>query len=407
LEARIWIDKASLSITPASFTWSGLFDGASNGAQFGYASIMPKTAGAFYTGLQSVNNTWPGPFGFVIGNNSMPANYTARQFMEFSVNLTKLGLDPVTLLGSNACGMAFRKVLVKSRASTSFTAELKDFVGPFDFFMSPKAQAATDIPFYCGVYGVSTLQVTNPVSTSIYEWSTPDGNIVGSTTGPSVTADFPGTYYVTQKLQSSCPAYATDTVVITYDASCSLLDNNLRRFTARNEKGNAILNWAVSNTSEIKYFEIERSTDGNRFSSVEKIYLGPDGKTEFQIVDIINNLKASNIFYRLKIVENNGKVSYSKVVRLANLNHLTSVFNIAPNPVKDAVTLNITASSENQMQVYFYNVNGELIKIINAKVQKGSNSMTISGLNNWQNGVYVIKIILGNEVGISKMVVMH
>ncbi len=36
--------------------------------------------------------------------------------MEFSVNLTKLGLDPVTLLGGDDCGMPFRRILVKGRS---------------------------------------------------------------------------------------------------------------------------------------------------------------------------------------------------------------------------------------------------------------------------------------------------
>ncbi|MGZ3840261.1 MAG: hypothetical protein ACXVBI_16935, partial [Flavisolibacter sp.] len=43
IEARIWVDRAALSITPASFNWSGQFDGAATGSQFGYASILPKT----------------------------------------------------------------------------------------------------------------------------------------------------------------------------------------------------------------------------------------------------------------------------------------------------------------------------------------------------------------------------
>jgi hypothetical protein len=38
----------------------------------------------------------------------------------------------------NACGMPFRRVLVKTRASASFTASLKDFVGPFDLFLAPR-----------------------------------------------------------------------------------------------------------------------------------------------------------------------------------------------------------------------------------------------------------------------------
>src|SRR5215204_2346203 len=46
IEARIWVDQAMLAITPSQFNWAGQFDGASAGAQYGYASIMPKTAGA-------------------------------------------------------------------------------------------------------------------------------------------------------------------------------------------------------------------------------------------------------------------------------------------------------------------------------------------------------------------------
>ncbi len=45
IEARIWVDRASLALTPKSFNWGGKFDGASNGSQFGYASIIPKNSG--------------------------------------------------------------------------------------------------------------------------------------------------------------------------------------------------------------------------------------------------------------------------------------------------------------------------------------------------------------------------
>ncbi|MGZ3911888.1 MAG: hypothetical protein ACXVBR_17505, partial [Flavisolibacter sp.] len=104
IEARIWVDRAALSITPASFNWSGQFDGAATGSQFGYASILPKTGGAYYTGLGSGNNTWAGPFQLILQNNSQVTNYSKDQFMEFSVNLTKIGLDPVTTFGTDVCG---------------------------------------------------------------------------------------------------------------------------------------------------------------------------------------------------------------------------------------------------------------------------------------------------------------
>jgi hypothetical protein len=57
LEARIWVHISALSTTPAAFNWGGQFDGDGAGATYGYANILPKTAGAFYTRLQCVNNT--------------------------------------------------------------------------------------------------------------------------------------------------------------------------------------------------------------------------------------------------------------------------------------------------------------------------------------------------------------
>ncbi|MER3469755.1 MAG: hypothetical protein C4330_00040 [Chitinophagaceae bacterium] len=174
IEARIWVDRRTLTITPKDFDWAGSFDGASNNSQFGYASIRPKNGGTYYSGLQSGNNTWAGPFGFIDGGNNLTTTYSARQFMEFSVNLTKLGLDPITLLGGSACGLPFRRILVKTRSSTSFSSELKDFIGPFDFFTPAPVQAQADVPVFCGVVSISHLWVNNPLPASVYNWTTPN-----------------------------------------------------------------------------------------------------------------------------------------------------------------------------------------------------------------------------------------
>ncbi|MDF2191602.1 T9SS type A sorting domain-containing protein [Paraflavitalea sp. CAU 1676] len=224
LEARIWVNKSALTtVTPAAFSWGGAFDGATAGSTFGYANILPTSAGAFYTGLQCGANTWAGPFGLVRGDNSFVPDYEQDQFLEFSVNLSKLGVDPLVSMG-DACKMPFRRILVKSRSSSSFSAELKDFVGPFDFFRAAMATAAADIPMFCGSAGISTLSVSNPLITSLYTWKTPDGHIAGGSIGPTIMVDQPGTYIVSQELMDSCGStYATDTVLVTLDPFCTLL----------------------------------------------------------------------------------------------------------------------------------------------------------------------------------------
>lgn len=191
--------------------------------------------------------------------------------MEISVNLTRLGLDPVTLLGSNACGMPFRRVLAKTRASTSFTAELKDFAGPFDFFLAPRAQVVADVPLFCNAAGVSNIAVINPYSTSVYSWATPDGHIVGSNTGPQIVANMPGTYIVTQQLSNGCDTYATDTAVIVFDPFCEILDKNLTGLTGHRLNEQVWLEWKVLRNRDIALFETQKSADGKNFVPVHEV----------------------------------------------------------------------------------------------------------------------------------------
>lgn len=401
LTARIWINRASLLMIPQDFEWTGEFDGASSGSTFGYAGIRPKGGGIFYTGLTCGANTWAGPFSLIREDNSMVNTYISGQFMEFSVNLTKLGLDPVTLLGGNACGMPFRRVLVKSRASTSFTAELKDFVGPFDFFIAPRATAAADIYLYCGTIGVSQLSVTNSVASSIYTWTTADGHIVGSNTGPNITVDAPGTYIVTQQLQASCPAYAQDTITIVYDPDCGVLEDDLNDFRGQLKDGIATLDWSVEHNENITYFDLERSTDGLHFTSVER--MAPGQSAYYTATDDVSMLGTPYVYYRVKIRSNSGAGKYSKVVALALPNILRTAISVGPNPVRQTMTVSVVSPSTRTLSLTIYDAQGKLMRTETTTVQKGSTMLTYTGFEGWPKGMYVVKTLVGNELFVERM----
>jgi hypothetical protein len=408
LEARIWVDKASLSMTPQAFDWAGTFDGASSGSQYGYAGIKPKTAGAFYTGLTSVNNTWAGPFQLVVGNNTVYPTYTATQFMEFSVNLSKIGLDPVTLLGGNSCGMPFRRVLVKSRASNAFTSSLKDFVGPFDFFLTPRVKAYADIPLFCGVYGVSNLKVSNPVSTSVYNWSTTDGHISGDSTGTSIYVDSPGTYVVSHRLQVGCPVYATDTVKVAYDLKCAVLETNLISLAGilNKNKQSVKLNWRVLNNQEISYFQIERSTDGLHFKSAGNPQPGISqiGTVDYSSVDDIGFISSRYVFYRLKMVSAEGKGSYSNVIKIKVSSEIQSGISLTPNPVKDKLSVTLSSAEDNTIQLLMYDFTGKLIRSMTTEVKSGKSIIDLNDLEKLERGIYAVKVLMGKKVFVERFV---
>ena len=406
IEARIWVDQASLDITPAAFNWSGKYDGASSGTQYGYASIVPKGGAAFYTGLQCSNNTWAGPFALVRENNSVTDEYTARQFMEFSVDLTTLGLDPVTLLGGNACGMPFRRIMVKTRSSTSFTAELKDFVGPFDFFLAPRAEAAADVPVYCGISGVSEIQVTNPIATSVYTWTTPDGNIVSAPTGPSITVDAPGTYIVTQQLAGDCPAYATDTVQIVFDPLCTILESSITDFDASLQGPRVNLRWTVAQNQESRYFDLQRSIDGKNFTTINRIEANAAASlASYAATDGVASLNSAHVYYRLKVKNRMGYIKYSKTVMVQLPVYQVQSVAVTPNPAKENLQISIVAGAEADVQVTIFDFTGKAVKTMQIRASKGRSALTVNGLKTWPKGVYVVRVVLGGKVFTDKVIV--
>lgn len=420
IEARIWVSKTDWqTVTPVAFNWNGLFDGDGAGATYGYAGISPKVAGTFYTGMGSANNAWAGPFGLVLQDNSLaytnPApptatnsKYIADQFIEFSVNLTKLGLDPVTLLGGDVCGTPFNRIVVKTRASASFTAALKDFVAPTDLFLSPRAEIEAEFPVFCTDTMQSRVDVINPSVTSTYLWSTPNGNIVTNPpTGPTIIVDMPGTYIVTQYLNVACAPYAADTIVINFnDSTCIVLQNKVLSFDGIINNGIAAMNWRVTNNDAFRFFDLERSVDGMNFQFISRIVNDRSQYIEasYFFNDVVRDINSENIYYRLKLTDVTGKSGYSKTIRLANINKYKKMLIVSPNPLKDWTNVIINSNANKAVSIYLYNYIGERIFTQNTFVEKGNNIITLANLSKFESGIYQLVVKIGSEIYFDKIV---
>lgn len=410
IEARVWVKKTDWqTIVPTAFNWSGQFDGASASATYGYASILPKTTGAYYTGLGSATNTWAGPFRLILQDNTLATNYAKDQFMEFSVNLSKLGLDPVTLLGGDICGTPFNRIVVKTRASASFTAELKDFVAPTDLFLAPRAQVETQTPYICDTGSVAQIYVTNPVPTSVYQWSTTNGRIVGPTTGTSIFVDTPGVYIVKQYLQAGCSVYATDTITIMRFLTCEVLKNNPVELKAIAINRLARLNWNVKENQYARYFELERSFDGIHFNTINRVD-ADSLKLHFVSYGYMDDLAQepeSTVYYRVRMKGMNGADILSNTMRLNIAGSGKNIVTIIPNPVRENMQIQVFSLNDGRADIQVYNETGKHISTVRAAVRKGNNILTFYNLAGQPNGVYQAVILLGNEVFNKKILLLR
>ena len=398
VEARIWINKTTLSITPATFKWGGAFDGDGSGAVYGYANILPKTAGAFYTGLQnSAATSWAGPFAVVRVNNSVLTSYIKNQFLEFSVNLTKLGIEPASF--GNPCGSPFRRVLVKTRSSTSFTSELKDFVAPYSMFDYPKVAANAFIRYFCGTVTMppTTINVNNPIATSTYTWTTTNGNIVGPATGTAITVDAPGTYYVSQQLNTQCSPYSKDSVTMYFYPVCTILDVNFTKFNARSYGQETELKWQVNSNEMAANYVIEYSTDNRVFNELAAIPANEKSGIADYVFRYLPNTSAAAIFYRIRAVSKNQVTKYSSTILFKTGNDAGKAPLIFPNPTQGETWISLESSRKSVVYIYIIDMTGRAINTLKIPVKQGNNLLPLHGLAELAAGMYIVKIKSNNR----------
>lgn len=167
----------------------------------------------------------------------------------------------------------------------------------------------------------------------------------------------------------------------------------LLSFTGQQQGKTNLLNWATSQEVNTSHFELERSANPNGFSVINKILAaGNSNKTKkYSSVDELP--LAGNNFYRLKMVDADGKFKYSNVILLRALdnNVLLSVF---PNPVADKLNIAISNNAIiSKLQLQVFDVGGKLMG-----QQSAANSNTISiDVGRYAAGVYLLKIIYNGK----------
>jgi len=231
---RVWVnpnnvdgngmDTATYNALPVAtriYTFTGVFDGASSAAPFGYAEIRPKTgfspSSCLFISVTNTASPLGAPWGSLSAQNaSFQTNLEPLQLVEVAIDFSAFGLDIDPLSGN--CFNLFGSLLIKTRSSTSFTSEMKDFAGPFIFgnFQEVNANAGQDKNLACSV----TSAVLNGSSTTpgaTYSWtvlSGTGGNIVSGANTATPTVNSAGTYVLTVSNPSLATCVATDTVIV-------------------------------------------------------------------------------------------------------------------------------------------------------------------------------------------------
>ncbi len=226
VEMRLWVSRDDYNnVNPVNFSWGSEFDGGFNGSPYGYASIVPNDAmdACGYVNLENETPAAP-PWGTLnTKDHTYGTTYEEYSIVEVGVNMTAFGVDHASLLGSDPCEFPINTFMVKTRASASFTAQLKDYSGPYQWGTPTISAASIGDPTISCESPTVTLASNSSRNDLVYQWTTVDGNIISDPTLSSITVDEPGTYTLTATLPTTCELDAS-VVSVTVNATRPLFD---------------------------------------------------------------------------------------------------------------------------------------------------------------------------------------
>ena len=141
---RVWMEVALVedylnfnTLDSIPFELTGVYNQGLDAGIWCYAEIQPITGfhgqyGYLYAAVDSLEVP-AAPWGTIEGSQADTAgNFIPYQFTEIGVNMTAFGLDALEA-GGDPCKRILGTLFVKTRSSGEFTAELKDFAGPYRF----------------------------------------------------------------------------------------------------------------------------------------------------------------------------------------------------------------------------------------------------------------------------------
>jgi len=185
-----------------------------------------------------------------------------------------------------------------------------------------------------------------------------------------------------------------------YDLSISgtvspiILQTKVVSFNAVNNGNTTRLRWLVNCTSSAVTFELQRGKSNSSFNTIySKTETQSRCAAPFDLAD--NFTPEGNNFYRLKIIDIDGKISYSTTLLVTNKKNDHSSFNIFPNYVQDNATLVIQAAKESNAQLLFVNSLGVMVKKMAISLFTGTNNISINA-SSLLPGIYCIKIVMAD-----------
>lgn len=247
-------------------------------------------------------------------------------------------------------------------------------------------------------YGATglTMQGSNPVFGSVLAPTADltkvnNNNLYGQVIGKSLNMQPGQINYYTYK--GSLPNLTQN---------LSVLPVKLQSFSGAVANDKASLQWNVTQNEAARYYELEKSTNGNQFSSASiALPTAKAGSETYRFNEPIS----VNTYYRLKIVGKYNSIVYSNTLMLqkeakAAGNNLT----LLQNPVTNNLAFRLSATEQGNALVNLYNTAGVLLFSKSVTANKGTNTISINLDGTMPTGNYLLQVSVAGKSSTARVI---
>ncbi|HLZ85902.1 MAG TPA: T9SS type A sorting domain-containing protein, partial [Puia sp.] len=188
-----------------------------------------------------------------------------------------------------------------------------------------------------------------------------------------------------------------------------VLPVGLASFTGRQVNTTVLLNWTTPPGAGNLRFEIGRSADGLDWETIGQVSAAGNSANlaSYSFTDMHPIGYPRDNYYRLALVDKDGRYSYSGVVLVRMSGDGAAVpqlDRIVPNPFGSDMEIDCTLPAGGPVEVQLRDMAGVILMRREYTANKGENVFRLTGLNGLAQGMYIVRVVQGGLATIGKTI---
>lgn len=177
--------------------------------------------------------------------------------------------------------------------------------------------------------------------------------------------------------------------VVNFNIFSVVLPIVVKDFKAEIQNKSALLRWRSKADDQHDFVAVEKSTDGQQFTEIGRVKPRSSGTSfeQYQFTDI--NPAVGKNYYRLALMDKNGRKEFTKTIQLSNL--APGNLSAYPVPANDVLHLQTIQSTKSSVTITITDLTGRILYNTTRTGDKGMNTFAIP-VNQLSTGMYMVRV---------------